>query len=121
MKTSTLTILRSGVLALAAVMAWGSAPAQDSPGASKGFDNYGRRNGMADHDDYQRYNDRRHYSRHERAERDRAERRRAERERQRAERERRRHQRWDGDAARRGYGVDGETRRRGGEIHPGGG
>lgn len=93
MNTQSLRALRAGLLALASVMAWGGAAAQDSPGASKGFDEYGRRNGMADHDAYQRHDDRRRYSRDGWGERDRGERRRNARER--AERERRHHDRYE--------------------------
>ena len=55
MKTLTLRQLRVGLLALAAVVAWGGAAAQDSPGASKGFDRYGRRIDHGDHDGYWRH------------------------------------------------------------------
>ena len=55
MKTLTLRHLRVGLLALAAVVAWGGAAAQDSPGASKGFDRYGRRIDHGDHDGYWRH------------------------------------------------------------------
>jgi hypothetical protein len=112
---------RTSLLALATVLACGAASAQDSPGANAGFDRWNRATGVNQYEDRSRHwkDDRRRYSRQERAERDRAERRRIERERQRAERERHRHHR--SDAERRGYGLDGETRRRGGEIHSGGG
>ena len=118
MTTRSIHAVRAGLLALATVMACASVAAQDSPGASKGFDHLNRRNGMADHEAYQRYDDQRRYSRQEQAQRDRAERRRIEKERQRADRERRRYP--HPGAGQQNRGLDGLNRGRDGEMHSGG-
>lgn len=109
MKFNLFQATRTGLLVAAAALATGAAMAQDSPGAAKGFDYWGRANGNTNYDN--------HWRRESFQER--AERRRLERERERYERDRfnregydrRRHDREprnDFDVDRRRFGPNGQ-------------
>ena len=54
MKFNLFQATRTGLLVAAAVLATGAAMAQDSPGAAKGFDYWGRANGNTNYDNHWR-------------------------------------------------------------------
>ena len=118
MITQPLHALRTGLLALAAVLACGATWAQTSPAGRNGLNEFNGRTGMSDVGSRDRYrdDDRRRYSRQARAERERAERRRQAR--RQAERERRGQDGRYVDPQRQG--LDGLNRRRQAEPYPGG-